>query len=200
MFVPAGGITPFFVYLSKEEGGEGGTIHKDSYGSGVEAAGRRPSKRNWHSRIEYPTGEVASLLEIDEDAQVVVRGAQRYIDDKPYSIQRSFYPMDIVRGSEIEGRDIIPRGTIRVLEELGHRQVGYRDELTARMPIPDERDFFRIGPGVPVIVVFRIAFDGDERPIRLTITTYAGDRNRPCYEIGRVPPRSTPSGQIPTIG
>ncbi|NED53069.1 UTRA domain-containing protein, partial [Micromonospora aurantiaca] len=73
---------------------------------------------------------------------------------------------------------------------------GYRDELVARMPTPEEKRFFKIGPGIPVIVVHRVAYTSASMPIRLTVTTYAADRNRPSYDIGDVPERPMATGQI----
>ena len=151
-------------------------------------------------RIEYPSREVARWLEIDEDTQVVVRGSKRFIDDIPYSLQTSYYSMELARGTELESRKGIPRGTIRVLAELGYEQTGYRDEIVARMPGPEEKRFFKIGPGVPVIVVYRIAYTDASTPIRLTVTTYAADRNRPSYDIGEVPERTMVTGQISIVG
>lgn len=199
MFVPKGPI-PFFVILSREEGGTGTDSPLDSYSSGVRAAGRKPSIRDFEMRIEYPSREVAGLLEIDEDTQVVMRGSKRFIDDIPYSLQSSYYSMDLVRGTELESRKGIPRGTIRVLAELGYEQTGYRDEIVARMPAPEEKTFFRIGPGIPVFVVYRIAYTSASTPIRLTVTTYAADRNRPSYDIGEVPERPMATGQISIVG
>ncbi|MFB4308433.1 GntR family transcriptional regulator [Actinomadura sp. GTD37] len=198
-FVAKGPI-PFFVILSREEGGDGTSSSLDSYSAGVRAAGRKPSVRGFETRIEYPDREIAGWLEVDEDTQVVVRGSQRFIDDTPYSLQKSYYSMDLVRGTEIESKEKIPRGTIRVLAELGHEQTGYRDEIVARMPTPEEKRFFKIGPGIPVVVVYRVAYSGDSTPIRLTVTAYAADRNRPSYDIGDVPERPMATGQISIVG
>lgn len=199
MFVPDA-LIPFTVLLSEEEGGRGRNPGLDSYRSGVKVAHRRPEVRNFETRIEYVSAENASLLELDEDTQVVVRGAERFIDDSPYSLQRSYYPMDVARGTELERRQKIERGTIEVLRELGFEQVGHRDDIQARMPTPEERSFFRIGPGVPVLVVSRIAYTSQERPIRLTITVYAADRNRLSYDGGEVPARRLGEGEIPAFG
>ncbi|CNE14068.1 transcriptional regulatory protein [Mycobacterium tuberculosis] len=81
----------------------------------------------------------------------MVRGSKRFIDDTPYSLQKSYYSMKLVRGTELEGKEKIARGTIRALAEMGYEQSGYRDELVARMPTPEEKRFFKIGPGIPVV-------------------------------------------------
>ncbi|HEY0542169.1 MAG TPA: GntR family transcriptional regulator [Actinoallomurus sp.] len=200
MYVPDS-LIPFRVLLSEEEGGRGRHPGVDSYRAGVLVTGRRPEVRNFTATIEYPSAEIAGLLEISEDEQVAVRGSQRYIDDDPYSMQRSYYPMDIARGTELESRNGIARGTIEVLRELGYEQVGTRDNIRARMPTPEERSFFQVGLGVPVFVVYRMAYaSAYERPIRLTVTVYPADRNQLSYDDGDVPARQLAEGEIPAFG
>jgi GntR family transcriptional regulator len=42
-----------------------------------------------------------------------------------------------------------------------------------------------LGSGVPVLIYVRTAYT-KERPVRLTETTFAGDRNRLLYELGEL--------------
>jgi hypothetical protein len=62
-------------------------------------------------------------------------------------------------------------------------EVGYRDELTTRMPTPEEVQTLDLGAGVPVLAYVRTCYT-KERPVRLTETIFAGDRNRLVYELG----------------
>jgi GntR family transcriptional regulator len=64
-------------------------------------------------------------------------------------------------------------------------EVGWVDEITARMPTPDEAATLELGTGVPVLVYVRTALT-ETRPDRLTTTIFAGDRNRLVYELGNV--------------
>jgi GntR family transcriptional regulator len=66
---------------------------------------------------------------------------------------------------------------------VGHEEIGYRDEITARMPTPDEARKLQLGSGTPVIVYACTTFS-DKRPLRLALTTFASDRNRVIYELG----------------
>ena len=68
------------------------------------------------------------------------------------------------------------------------------------MPTPEERTFFKIGPGIPIFVISRVAYAAGEQPIRLTVTTYAGDRNILSYENGHVPPRRLAEGEAAFSG
>jgi GntR family transcriptional regulator len=71
------------------------------------------------------------------------------------------------------------------MAEHGHVEVGHRDEITTRMPTPEEARTLDLGTGVPVLVYVRTAYTKD-RPVRLSETVFAGDRNRLVYELGQL--------------
>jgi GntR family transcriptional regulator len=110
---------------------------------------------------------------------------ERLIDGRPWSLQESFYPMDVAIGTRLMSPQDLAHGTIRELAEHGHVQAGYRDEVICRMPTQREAAFLGGVQGVPVLELFRTAYSL-ERPIRLTITVYAGDSTHLAYEIGDV--------------
>jgi UTRA domain len=55
-----------------------------------------------------------------------------------------------------------------VLEEHGHTMTRIREEISARMPRPDERSRLRLPPGVPVLDVLHTSIDQDGHPYELT--------------------------------
>jgi len=61
----------------------------------------------------------------------------------------------------------LPLGTIRVMADHGHVEIGHLDELTTRMPTPEEARALDLGTGVPVLIYARAAYTKD-RPVRLT--------------------------------
>jgi GntR family transcriptional regulator len=77
----------------------------------------------------------------------------------------------------------VPGGAIRAMAAQGHLERGYVDEVTARMPRPDESRKLGLGTGTPVLVYVRTTY-GADRPLRLTLTIFAGDSNRLVYELG----------------
>src|SRR5262249_54046775 len=77
----------------------------------------------------------------------------------------------------------LPQGTVRAMAEVGHAEIGYVDELTARMPSPEEARTLGLPTGVPVMIYIRTAWT-DARPVRMTRTVFPADRNRIVYEIG----------------
>jgi GntR family transcriptional regulator len=191
-------IDPFVTTLSADPrtgfgGGEGTT-----YLSEVSEQHRRPTKSDPRVEIQSAVGEIAARLRVDEGTSVVSRHEQRFIDDTPWSLQTSFYPMNfVVQGANrlLEAADISP-GTVHYLEEsLGLKQTGYRDWITMRAPDVNEVSFFRLpGDGrVPVFEIFRTAFDQTGTPMRVTVTVFPADRNQFIVNVGDVP---TPQYQV----
>ncbi|HEY3952096.1 MAG TPA: GntR family transcriptional regulator [Streptosporangiaceae bacterium] len=179
-------IVPYTVLLSAERGWNGEAGQGGAYVQSVKLAGRNPETHRFVVEVREATDDVAEHLDLTPGDPVVLRHAERLIDGQPWSIISSFYPMDIARGTPLELAGSIRQGVIRLLAELGHQQAGYRDEITARMPAPDELNFFRLPGGIPLIVVDRTAYDS-ARPIRLTRHVYPADRNRLAYDQGELP-------------
>lgn len=146
----------------------------------------RPMTARFLAEAANATAEVAAALNVAEGAPVVVRRSHLHLDQEPWSLVASYYPMDIASGTPLEQAGQIEKSASLVLAELGHRPVGYRDDIYARMPDPTEADFFRLATAVPLTVVSRTAYDAS-RPIRLTLYVYCADQVRLMYEMGSIP-------------
>ena len=77
----------------------------------------------------------------------------------------------------------IAEGTDHVLEDLGSFPTRYEDEITWRMPTPDETDKLAIAAGTPVGRLLRTTFDQNERPIELYVLILPGDRHVLLYDV-----------------
>ncbi|HVB42459.1 MAG TPA: GntR family transcriptional regulator [Streptosporangiaceae bacterium] len=134
------------------------------------------------------SASVAEKLEIEPGDLVVVRRRHGAIGAIPWMMMASYFPLDIAAGTPLEQAGDIAEGSIKLLADLGYAQVGFVDEIGARMPNSREFAFFALTTGTPVIVVNRTAYARD-RPIRMTRYTYRGDRVRLSHEVGGIPPR-----------
>lgn len=185
-------IDPFVTTLSADPrtgfgGGEGTT-----YLSEVSEQHRRPAKTEPRVEIQAVAGQIAARLRVDEGTQLVSRHEQRFIDETPWSLQTSFYPMSFVmQGATrlLEASDISPGAVAYLQETLDLKQTGYRDWITTRAPDANEMSFFHIpGDGrVPVFEIFRTAFDQTGTPMRVTVTIFPADRNEFIVDVGDVP-------------
>lgn len=175
-------ITPIVTDLSATH--DLGTTETARYYIDVLRQQRMPRSTVPRVEILPAAGIMAGELQVPEGSQVLSRNQLRFVDDRPYSLQTSFYSMELVtsRGARrlIEAIDI-PEGTIQYLRaEFGIAQVGYRDIITVRTPSGLEADFFKLPEDgrVAVFENFRTSYDQDGKPIRLTTTVYPADRNQ----------------------
>jgi GntR family transcriptional regulator len=183
-------IDPFVTILTtnpKTVGDEG-----VAYMSEVRKRQREPSFSEPQVQIERADEVIAERLGLEVGDQIVSRHQQRFIDERPYSLQTTWYPFRFVlEGASrlLEAVDVQP-GIVAYLEEkLGIVQVGYQDRISVRPPNDSEIAFFGLarGGGVSICEIGRTAFDADLRPYRLTVTVYPSDRNLFEVNVGQVP-------------
>ncbi|MDN3353060.1 GntR family transcriptional regulator [Actinomadura sp. DC4] len=185
-------ITPYKVELSPPRGVGPGGDEGSAYVAAAKIQGRRPSVSDPRVEIRKASASMAEWLHVEEGARVVSRHQQRFIDDEPWSLQTSFYPMDFVtRGADrlVDAVDV-EEGVVKYLEqELGLVQAGYQDQITVRPPDRDESLFFDLPEtaAVTLIELSRTAYATSGEPLRFTVTVYPADRNMLNYKIGEVP-------------
>jgi GntR family transcriptional regulator len=180
-------INPLVITLSRGPSVGGDTARYLSEG--------RPTRRDASSslpHVEVREAGAAPELGLEAGATVVSRHQERYLDGRPWSLQTTFYPMDLItRGAtQLLGPDNIEPGAVTYLAEaLGIEETGWRDRVIVRVPDPAEAAFFQLaGDGrVAVMEIRRTAFEASGTPVRLTVTTCPADRNELLFSTGQVP-------------
>lgn len=155
---------------------------RDTFTQQIEAQGK--AARQVSTIEELPAdGDVAAYLRIEAGTPVAVRRRVMYADDEPLQLGDSYYPLTIVRDSQIMNPADIVEGTDQVLEDLGYVPTRYEDEITWRMPTPDETEKLAIAAGTPVGRLLRTTFDQDEQPIEIYIVILPADRHVLLYDV-----------------
>jgi GntR family transcriptional regulator len=141
--------------------------------------------------VQAPPQEVALRLRLVPGQQAVSRHQERFIDEVPWSLQTSFYPMEFATEGKATSLLIaknIEEGAVRYLKTaMDLKQTGYRDWITARAPDENEQRFFGLGRDATVFVIFRTGFDQTGTPMRVTVTIFPADRNQFIVDSGKVP-------------
>ena len=168
--------------------------------------GKAPFEEAEHRKLEmsadpvltveprFAEGIVARLLDIPEGTGVILRQRRRYIKNKPWSLETSYYPMKYIdQGAPLlRSKSDIEQGVVAYLrEQLGVKQVGIRDHIVVRPPDDDEARYFKLPDDgtISVIVIFRTGFASDAKgsyPFRLTINVYSADKNQFVINSGEV--------------
>jgi GntR family transcriptional regulator len=184
-------VDPFVTVLTVNPRSGEAADEMAAYLSEVSAGKRKPSATTPRVEVQVASEVITRRLRVAPSSQLVSRHEQRYIDNVPWSLQTTFYPMDfIARGAaRLLMAEDIREGAVRYLAEtIGLRQIGYRDWITVRSPDPNEELFFRIGHDATVFEIFRTAFDQNQMPMRVTVTVYPTDRNQFIIDVGSGPP------------
>ncbi|MFD9061448.1 GntR family transcriptional regulator [Kitasatospora purpeofusca] len=167
--------------LSEFERGHRRDSHAlDDWATAIKDAGREP-RETIAKTTELAEPQIAEWLRIMAGDEVVKRSRVRWVDDEPFQLSISYFPGTIARGTLLdEDREISAPGG--VLRHIGHPQTHVRDEISTRMPTPEETDLLQLPMGTPVIQHVRIGY-GAEVPVRVMITIAPGDRHLIVYEM-----------------
>ncbi len=192
-------ISPLITTLSEPDTGGSGEV--DVVGpAGLDEPAELELERREASasgvRIEVHEAEdvpgIASALQLADGESAVSRHQRRFVDDTPWSMQTSFYPMRLVEQGAtrlLQGRNI-EQGTMAYLRETrGIQQAGWRDSIIVRAADSDETGFFKLPPDgrIAIIETARTAYDQKGQPVRVTVTVYPADRNQFVAYFGEVP-------------
>ncbi len=155
----------------------GPTAETDAWRSEVVEQGYEASQE-FRLSIELVSKDLAKRLHVEPESAAVLRRCVRQVNGEPSSMQDTYYPMDLANEiTELLSPRDIPQGTTRLLAERGYSQTGYYDEYVSRMPTPEEASLLRLPPGTPVLLFIRTGYT-EKRPVRVSFTAFAGDRNR----------------------
>jgi GntR family transcriptional regulator len=149
---------------------------QDVFLTELKAAGRAPTQ-TIDVAIVTPPPDVAKRLQLKDGEHAVVRRRVRSLEGEPFMTNDSYFPLAIAQGTPILSPEDIPVGANRALAELGHIQVRATDEITVRMPTPDEQHRLDLGPGTPVACQFTTGYDRHDKPLRVAVTVLPGDRH-----------------------
>ena len=134
-------------------------------------------------REATPPSDVSERLGLADDAATVIRSRRYSLDGKPVETAVSYIPADIARGTPISDPNPGPGGIYARLEEHGHTLARFTEDVTARMPTPDEVRLLNLSPGVPVFRLVRTAYDADGRAVEVCDTVMASDAYLLSYEL-----------------
>jgi GntR family transcriptional regulator len=124
-----------------------------------------------------PPAHIAERLGVNAKTKSVVRRENWYfVDAEPIQIGLTYIPWEIARGSVLGRNDELGPGDLYArFEDRGHLMTYTREEVTARMPTPEEATSLRMPDGVPVLVVLHTGLDQNRRPFEVTEFTMRAD-------------------------
>ena len=132
-----------------------------------------------------PSPDVAERLSVSAKTKSVLRrGNVFWADDDSVQRVTSYIPWSIAKGTGLLQEEVPHQfGIHGVLEEQHHEMTRIHEEISARMPHPEESRLLRLRPGVPVIDVWHTSIDQDGAPYELTRFVLRGDMTGLVYDV-----------------
>lgn len=130
-----------------------------------------------------PPSDAAEALGLPDGGTALLRRQILLVDDEPVELVKSYYPLDIARGTAMTERRRIKGGTPTLLAELGHPPRRSVDRVSARVPTQEQYEALRLPSSLPVLRTLRVVYTDDERPIEVTIMVKAGHLHELQYEF-----------------
>ncbi|MEU0238446.1 GntR family transcriptional regulator [Nocardiopsis sp. NPDC006198] len=136
-----------------------------------------------------PPADVAERLGATTDAPSVVRRENWYFasdgtEEYPVQVGVTYIPWEVADGSVLAtSADLGRESLYGRFEERGHRISRSREEVSARMPTPQEASGLRIPAGVPVLEVLHTGIDHNGLPFEVTRFTMRADLGGLDYDM-----------------
>ena len=150
-----------------------------------EAASRqtRGSSRLLDVAEVRPPADVAEALRLPEDGTALLRTQVLLMDDEPVELVKSYYPLELARGTAMMERRKIKGGTPALLAELGYPPRLSVDKVSARVPTQEQYTVLGLPGNLPVLRTLRVVYSDGERPIEATVMAKAGHLYELQYEF-----------------
>ncbi|MET7933289.1 GntR family transcriptional regulator [Streptomyces sp. NPDC005322] len=150
-----------------------------------EAANRRTrgSSRLLDVAEVRPPADVAEELRLPADGMALLRAQVLLMDDEPVELVKSYYPLELARGTAMMDRRKIKGGTPALLAELGYPPRISVDKVSARVPTQEQYTVLGLPGNLPVLRTLRVVYSDDERPIEATVMAKAGHLYELQYEF-----------------
>jgi len=127
-------------------------------------------------RVPAPSW-VAERLSLAEGERVLRRRNRYLADEEPVQLADTYVPLTIGAETSLVKEVPAPGGIYAAFEELGYRLAKIEEQVTARMPMPEEFEALALSTGVPVIELRHTGFDEHGTAFEVTHSILPADRN-----------------------
>jgi GntR family transcriptional regulator len=156
---------------------------KAAYLAEMEAEHRQAQVEVIRVEQDGAPAEVAGALGLAAGDPVLVRARRYLADGQPMELATSYIPWPLAEGTAMTQPNPGPGGIYARLEEAGHVLGSFTEDVSARMPTPEETRALRLPPGVPVLHLVRTALTRDGMPVEVCDTVMAADRYVLSYAL-----------------
>lgn len=146
-----------------------------AYLAEAEAENATPGVDVWYVGPENVPARIAVKLGVPDGAKVLARRRRYLSDGRPTELATSYIPWELAEGTAMLEENPGPGGVYARIEEQGHRLDHFDEEVSARMPTPEESKALNLASGTPVLTLVRTAYDTEGTAVEVCDTVMSSD-------------------------
>lgn len=131
----------------------------------------------------WPPRDVADALGLNDSEKALMRMQLLSFDPEPCELVKSYYPLELARGTAMMQKKKIKGGTPTLLAAAGYPPRRTVDAVSAEEPTHEEYEALLLPRQVPVLRTLRVVFSDDDRVIEATVMAKAGHLYALQYEF-----------------
>jgi GntR family transcriptional regulator len=130
-----------------------------------------------------PPADARALLGLGEEDVAVERVQVLSLNGEPAELVKTYYPVELARGTALAEPRKLKGGSPRVLADLGYPTVRCVDKVSAWMPTPEQFFALKMPTREPVLRTLRATYSTDDRLVEVTVMAKAGYQYELQYEF-----------------
>ncbi|HJQ64759.1 MAG TPA: GntR family transcriptional regulator [Gemmatimonadales bacterium] len=129
-----------------------------------------------------PPADVRAALGLIEGERALLRKQVLLLDDEPCELVKSYYPLELARGTAMMHKKKIRGGTPALLAEAGYPPLRTVDKVSACIATQEQYEALELPTDLPILRTFRVVLSNDDRVIEVTEMAKAGHLYELQYE------------------
>ncbi|WP_354643887.1 GntR family transcriptional regulator [Kitasatospora camelliae] len=130
-----------------------------------------------------PSADVRALLGLPEKGIALLRTQVLSLDGEPAELVKTYYPVELARGTALAEPAKIRGGSPRLLADMGYPPLRCVDRVAAWMPTLEHLQALKMPTREPILRTLRATYSTDDRLIEVTVMAKAGYRYELQYEF-----------------
>lgn len=148
---------------------------KAAYLAESETENATPSVEVFFVGPEQADAATGERLGIRKGTKVLVRRRRYLSDGQPTELATSYIPWSIAAGTPMLEENPGPGGIYARIEDTGRQLDHFDEEVSARMPTPEEAKALNLAPGAAVMTLVRTARDTEGQAVEVCDTVMSAD-------------------------
>ncbi|HEY60089.1 MAG TPA: GntR family transcriptional regulator [Anaerolineae bacterium] len=133
--------------------------------------------------ISKPCESIAARIQLNPEEQIIYIKRLRFGNGIPVGLDNAYLPFKLC--PEILDIDLEQKSLYDSLRDLDLTPIRAEQMMQVSMPTEEEKGILDLDEGIPVMLIERIAFLSDGKPIEYAKSTYRGDKYHFNMILGR---------------